>query len=115
LAENLALSEDAARWCEKNGTESETAHFWKLRTETRAKLAEDKPDELTQWVTIAQEFSKSNDEVWLDAKVEKLRLSSVKDSSIIEGIAKAIKPIAISHLRLRAVTQSKYVMGLDGR
>jgi hypothetical protein len=104
-----SLASAARRWAEDHG--SDPGGFEKSRLEATQKLGEEKPDtKLAQWIALAKQQSGSDDEILLDATVETLRRGANKDASVLEAIAKALRPIAHERQRQAAVT-SIYSVG----
>ncbi len=108
-----SLSSSARTWAEGpgRGSSSLSEAFEKSRLEANEKVGQENPKtKVAQWIALAKEQSKSDDEVLLDAKIENLRHGATKDVSLLEGVAKILKPIGYGRLRQSAVT-SVYSVG----
>ena len=108
-----SLSSSARTWAEGAGGGSSSLFeaFEKSRLEANEKVSQENPKtKVAQWIALAKEQSQSDDEVLLDAKIENLRHGTTKDASLLEGVAKILKPIGYGRLRQSAVT-SVYSVG----
>jgi hypothetical protein len=60
-------------------------------------------DKATQWIELAQELARSNDEVYFQSKIDGLHKLTEKGGRLLEGIALAVEPIARNLMRLKSV------------
>jgi hypothetical protein len=100
------LAGEAAEWCRQvrtawtDGQEAQFNESKQLATEIMRNIREDKT---TQWVDLATELAGSDDEVYFQAKIDRLRQMTERGDAFLEGIAVAIKPVARNLMRLRSI------------
>jgi hypothetical protein len=97
---------EAADWCDKVRTAWTDGHgprFRGLSQEMSEAVNNSRDDRLTQWIDLAQELSRSDDEVYFQAKIAELHKMTDKGEALLEGIAGAVRPIAHNLLRLQSI------------
>jgi hypothetical protein len=100
------LAGEAAEWCRQvrtawtSGQESQFNESKQLATEIMQSIREDKT---TQWMELATELAGSDDEVYFQAKIDSLHQMTEKGEALLEGIARAVKPVAHNLMRLRSI------------
>jgi hypothetical protein len=102
------LAGEAAEWCRQVrtawtvGQEGQFDESKQLATEIMQNAGADKT---TQWVDLATELAGSDDEVYFQAKIDRLRQMTERGDEFLEGIAVAIKPVAHNLMRLRSIPE----------
>jgi hypothetical protein len=106
--EVIRLAGEAVSWCD--GTPAIWAHsacprFRELKQQASENPAKEKRNKLTQWVELAKDLAKSDDEVYLQDKIDGLHNMTEKGEMLLEGIARAIRPIGHNLLRLKSIEE----------
>jgi len=102
----VSLADEAARWCDSQPYDvghTGAQHFRQVKQAASDSLEEDKGDKVSRWAELAKDLAKSDDEVYLRAKIDELRQITEKGEVILEGIANAIRPIGHNLMRLRGI------------
>lgn len=100
------LAEEAAEWCRQiqtAWTAGQEARFDEAR-ETAAEIVRSgDADKAIRWLELAEELSGSDDEVYFQAKIDALHQTTERGEKLLEGITRAVRPIAHNLMRLRSI------------
>ncbi len=102
--ENLA--DEAAAWCDRSHflPSSEGAQaFRQLKQQAVENIGQESEDKLSQWLELAAELSRSDDEIYFQASIDGLRQMTEKGDVVLAKIARAVQPIGRNLLRLRSI------------
>ena len=100
------LAGEAADWCEQvrtAWTDGQAPRFRQLSEEMAAAVRNTKGDKIGQWIDLAKELARSDDEVYFQVKIDDLHKRTDKGEALLEGIARAVEPIAHSLMRLQSI------------
>ncbi len=100
------LAAEAADWCEQNRTawtDGQAPRFRQMSEEMAAAVRNDKTDKIERWIDLAKELARSDDEVYFQVKIDGLHKRTDKGEALLEGIARAVEPIARSLMRLQSI------------